>query len=133
MLDYFERKLRLKDLEIWDIRFSETVYRMAVIDENRFPELSELDVTDSKIEDDLRKNIINVRVYSTDGVKEEHIEEIDQFAKQLTDHVALAHCHVVVKFYNGGLDESVNLLLKEKYGFAYENIPLDQLWHFNQG
>ena len=35
MIDYFERKIRLKDFEVWDIRISDQHYTLAILDEFR--------------------------------------------------------------------------------------------------
>lgn len=133
MIDYFERKLRFKDLEVWDIQCGKDIYRMFVLDENRLPELADLNLPiNTSVEEDLRKNLITVSVYSNTPVKDEHIEDIDQFAKQLTDHVALAYCYVIVSFYTGQIDDVFEQFLKEKNNVEYEKIPLMQLWHLNQ-
>lgn len=44
MIDYFERKLRFKDMEIWDIRFGKDIYRMLIVDENRASEIKDLNL-----------------------------------------------------------------------------------------
>ncbi|WP_025784462.1 hypothetical protein [Sporosarcina sp. D27] len=132
MIDFFERKLRLQNLEVWDVQCGESFYRMFIFDENRLPELADLDIPSNAIADDLRENLITVSVYSNTLVKDEHIVYLDQFAKQLTDHVALAHCHVVTKFYTGEIDDMSKWFLKEKINLNYEELPLTQLWHLNQ-
>lgn len=132
MIDFFERKLRLQDLEVWDVQCGEGIYRMFIFDENRLPELADLDIPSNAIAEDLRENLITVSVYSNTLVKDEHIAYLDQFAKQLTDHVALAHCHVITNFYTGAIDEMSKWFLKEKLNLNYEEIPLTQLWHLNQ-
>ncbi|UZM97914.1 hypothetical protein OL548_23745 [Lysinibacillus sp. MHQ-1] len=48
-----------------------------------------------------------MKVYSEKQVKSEHIELIDQFAKQLTDHVALAHCDIHLTFYTGKINDDI--------------------------
>ncbi len=132
MINFFERKLRFTDLEVWDIRCGEDTYRMFISDENRAPNITDLNFPSNHTKVDLRKNLIIVSVYSNVPVKEEHIEYIDAFMKQLTDHVALAHCEVVLSFYTGFIDVIFNQVLKEKTNLEYEKIPLKQLWHFNQ-
>ncbi len=123
MIDYFERKLRFKDMEIWDIRLGKDIYRLFIVDENRASEIKDLNLPPRTrvFEEDLRENLITVKVYSEKQVKSEHIELIDQFAKQLTDHVALAHCDIHLTFYTGKIDDDI-----------FEKIPLKQLLHFNQ-
>ena len=134
MMDYFERILRFKDLEVWDVRFRNDRYRMIIFDENRqavavdleLPKGFEID------EDELRKNLITVKVYSENRVKDEHIEPLDQFAKKLTDHVALAHCHVIVTFHIDVIEDVLDRLVMEKFNMHYDEIPLRQMWHLNQ-
>lgn len=134
MIRYFERKLRLTDLEVWDIQCGEDIYRMFISDENRPPKTADLDLpsTISMTEEDVRENLIKVSVYSNTPVKDEHIEYLDQFSKQLTDHVALAHCHIILSFYTGFIDDIFDQILKEKANLEYEKIPLQQLWHLHQ-
>lgn len=134
MIHFFERKLRITDLEVWDINCGEKIYRMFISDENRLPDSTDFDLPNSTLEDegDERKNIITVSVYSSEPVIDKHIEYLDQFAKQLTDHIALAHCYVVVNFYTGIIDEIFERFIKEKSNLEYEKIPLMQLWHLNQ-
>ncbi|MEF7493969.1 hypothetical protein V4V34_05215 [Lysinibacillus sphaericus] len=123
MIDYFERKLRFKDMEVWDIWFDKDIYRLFIVDENRASEIRDLNLPPNArvFEEDLRENLITVKVYSEKQVKSEHIELIDQFAKQLTDHVALAHCNIHLTFYTGKINDDI-----------FEKIPLKHLLHFNQ-
>ncbi len=41
-IDYFERKLRLKDIEVWDVRVENSAYCFIVMDENRPPKIEDL-------------------------------------------------------------------------------------------
>lgn len=134
MIDYFERVLRFKDMEVWDVKFGKDVYRLFIVDENRASEIKDLNLSPNDIffEDDLRENLITVSVYSKHPVKKEHIGPIDQFSKQLTDHVALAHCQVVVTFYTGNVENIFNTVLQDKYNLDFDNIPLQKLLHLNQ-
>jgi len=83
-------------------------------------------------EEDLKENLITVKVYSEKQVKTEHIELIDQFSKQITDHVALAHCQVILTFFTGNIDVVLENILKETYNLELEKIPLKLLLHLNQ-
>ncbi len=133
MIDYFERKLRCKDTEVWDIRCGEYLYRMLIVDENRTPTVEDFRLAQGiEIEEDLRANLITVRIYSVHPIKEEHIEHLDQFAKQLTDHVALAYCHVVVTFYTDDIDDVFDCFIQEQFNLEYDKIPMRQLWHLKQ-
>ena len=133
-MDYFERILRFKDLEVWDIQFGNDIYRMIILDENRQAKTEDLNLPHGTeiSEDELRKNLIIVKVYSKNKVKDEHIEPLDQFAKQLTDHVALAHCDVIVSFYIDVIGDVLDRLVIEKFNIKFDEIPLRQLWHLNQ-
>ena len=134
MMDYFERILRFKDLEVWDIQFGNDIYRMIIFDENRQAVADDLDLPSGFgiDEDELRKNLITVKVYSENRVKDEHIEPLDQFAKQLTEHVALAHCDVIVTFHIDVIEDVLDRLVLEKFSMKYDEIPLGQMWHLNQ-
>ncbi len=55
-------------------------------------------------------------MYSTNPVKDEHIDVLDEFGKGITDHVAQAHCHVIMSFYQANLDMVLNQLLIENIG-----------------
>lgn len=134
MIDYFERILRFKDMEVWDVEFGKDVYRLFIVDENRASEIKDLNLPPNAnfFEDDLRENLITVSVYSKHPIKKEHIEPIDRFSKQLTDHVALAHCQVVVTFYTGIVENVFKTVLQEKYDLDFDKIPLQKLLHLNQ-
>ncbi|WP_230874936.1 hypothetical protein [Lysinibacillus cavernae] len=133
-MDYFERVIRLKDMEVWDIRFGKAIYRMFILDENRATESKDLNLSPNEqvFEEDLRENLITVKVYSEQPVKAAHITLIDQFSKQLTDHVALAHCDVVLTFYTGKIDDALKEIFKAIYQLEFEQLPLQHLSHFNQ-
>ncbi|QDP99387.1 hypothetical protein FOH38_01795 [Lysinibacillus fusiformis] len=134
MIDYFERILRFKNMEVWDIRFGKDAYRLFILDENRSTEIKDLNLPlNVKIfEEDLKENLITVKVYSEHPVKTQHIEIIDQFSKQLTNHVALAYCQVVLTFDTGMIDDMFKVILKDKYNLDCEKISLQQLLHLNQ-
>lgn len=114
MIDYFERILRFKDMEVWDIHIEKDLYRMFIFDENRPTEYGDLDLPNhfQPTEEDLRANIITVQIYSKYPVKDEHIETLNQFSKQLTNHVALAHCYVAVSFLTGKVKEVFNSIFR---------------------
>ncbi|QUW20837.1 hypothetical protein JSQ81_13545 [Sporosarcina sp. Marseille-Q4063] len=107
---------------------------MIIFDENRPAVAEDLELPSGfeVNEDELRINLITVKVYSKNKVKDEHIEPLDQFAKQLTDHVALAHCDVVVTFYTELNEDILERLLMGKFKMKYDEIPLSQLRHLNQ-
>jgi len=44
LIDYFERTLRLTDLEVWTIRIHRVHYSLVIIDERRQATIEELDI-----------------------------------------------------------------------------------------
>jgi len=50
----------------------------------------------------------------------------------LTEHLALAHCEVIIKFYQEDPEKAIELIMLTKYGFKESVIPLDKLLHFHQ-
>jgi len=133
MIDYFERIVRLTDLEVWSIRIEQIHYCLVIVDERRKASIEELDLPDAIIDEDAqRTNYVSVSIFSEIRVKEEHIEVLDDYAKRFTDYLALAHCNVVVKFYLERPDIAVDRLLLQKYGYKLADIPLEKLWHLNQ-
>ena len=83
-------------------------------------------------EDDQRENYISVRYFSNQLVKDEHRKILGEFAQMLTDHLALAHCEVVIKFYQENRQKAIEQIMLTKYGYKESDIPLEKLWHFNQ-
>jgi len=83
-------------------------------------------------EDDQRANYVSTTYFSEEPVKDEHIEILGAFARMLTDHLALAHCEVITKFYQENPQKAIERIMLMKYGFIESDIPLDKLWHFNQ-
>ncbi|MFJ7406078.1 MULTISPECIES: hypothetical protein [unclassified Lysinibacillus] len=133
MIDYFERTLRLTDLEVWTIRIQRVLYSLIIVDERRKATVEELDTADFIIdEDDLRTNYVSVSIFSENNVQDGHIEPLADLAKQLTEHLALAHCDVITKFYTEQPEIAIDRLLVEKYGYKLADISLEKLWHLNQ-
>lgn len=133
MIDYFARIVRLTDLEIWSIRIEQIHYCLVIVDERRKASIEELDLPDAIIDEDIqRTNFVSVSIFSEISVKEEHIEVLDDYVKRFTDHLALAHCNVVVKFYLEQPEIAVDRLLLQKYGYKLAEIPFKNLWHLNQ-
>ena len=133
MIDYFERKIRLKDFEAWDIRIRGQHYTLAILDEFRPATFDDFE-TPALIyeEDDQRANYVSATYFSDESVKDEHREILGEFAQMLTDHLALAHCEVIIKFYQENPQKAIEQIMLTKYGFKESDIPLDKLWHFNQ-
>ena len=133
MIDYFERIVRLTDLEVWSIRIEQIHYCIVIMDERRKASIEEMELPDAIIDEDAqRTNYVTVSIFSEIGVKEEHIEVLDDYAKRFTNHLALAHCNVVVKFYLERPEIAVDRMLYQKYGYKLADIPLKKLWHLNQ-
>ncbi|MFJ5788550.1 hypothetical protein ACIP9G_00540 [Lysinibacillus sp. NPDC093197] len=133
MIDYFERTLRLTDLEAWTIRIQRVHYSLVIVDERRKAAVEELDTADFIIdEDELRTNYVSVSIFSEKNVQDEYIEPLADLAKQLTEHLVLAHCDVITKFYIEQPEIAIDRLLVEKYGYKLADISLEKLWHLNQ-
>ena len=134
MIDYFYRVLRFKNLELWDITINEKIYRMCICDESRPATFDDLDLPQGMPldEDELRGNLITVTIFSNAKVNNEHIDQLDQFSKQLTDHVALAHCNVITTFRQASIDDNLSSFVKEHLGIDYKTIPLSKLRHLSQ-
>ena len=133
MVDYFERKIRLKDFEVWDVSVHGQNYTLAILDEFRPATMDDFETPDLIYEeDDQRANYVSTTYFSEEPVKDEHIEILGAFARMLTDHLALAHCEVITKFYQENPQKAIERIMLMKYGFIESDIPLAKLWHFNQ-
>ncbi|UED82438.1 hypothetical protein FH508_0011210 [Lysinibacillus sp. CD3-6] len=133
MIDYFERTLRLTDLEVWTIRIQRVHYSLVIVDERRKATVEELEIADFIMdEDEQRTNYVSVSVYSESDVQDGHIEPLAELAKQLTEHLALAHCDVITKFYTEQPEIAIDRLLVDKYGYQLADISLEKLWHLTQ-
>lgn len=133
MVDYFERRIRLKDFEVWDVKVYGQKYTLAILDELRPATIDDFEIPDLIYEEDnQRANYVSTTYFSEKPVKDEHIEILGAFARMLTDHLALAHCEVITKFYQENPQKAIERIMLMKYGFIESDIPLDKLWHFNQ-
>ena len=133
MIEYFQRTLRLTDLEVWTVRIHRVHYSMVIVDERRQATVEELAIPACfKYEDEVRTNTVSVSIFSESDVQKKHIELLANFAKQLTEHVAQAHCHVITTFYSEQPEIAIDRLLIDKYGYKLTDISLEKLWHFNQ-
>ena len=133
LIDYFERTLRLTDLEVWTIRIQRVHYSLVIIDERRQATIEELDIPEFfMFEEEQRTNYISTSIYSESEVQDGHIEPLADLAKQLTEHLALAHCDVITKFYTEQPEIAIDRLLVDKYGYQLADISLEKLWHLNQ-
>lgn len=133
MIEYFERKVRLKDFEVWDVRVNGQHYALAISDEFRpatFDDFEDPDLIYEK--DDQRANYVSASYFSDEFPIDEHREILGEFARMLTEHLALAHCEVIIKFYQENPKKAIEAMMLTKYGFKESDIPLDRLWHFNQ-
>ena len=136
IIDNFNRVFRFKDIDIWDIEIDRITYRMFIFDENRPSRQDDFDLGDYEDndfwEDVLRKNLVTVKVYSDIPVKENHIYDLDQFSKSITNHLALAHCNVIISFYVESIELALSRVLFEKENITEDELPLDRLWHLTQ-
>lgn len=102
---------------------------MFIFDENRPSRQDDFDLGDYEDndfwEDVLRKNLVIVKVYSDIPVKENHIYDLDQFSKSVTNHLALAHCNVIISFYVESIELALSRVLFEKENITEDELPLD--------
>ena len=133
MIDYFERKIRFKDFEFWDVRIGEQYYALVILDEFRPAAFEDFEIPDLINEaEDQRANYVSATYYSKEIIKDEHREPLGEFARMLTEHLALAHCEVIIKMYQEKPEKAIERIMLTKYGFKESDIPLEKLWHFNQ-
>ena len=133
MIDYFERKIRLKDFEVWAVQIGGQHYALAISDEFRPPTFEDFEIPDLIYEeDDQRANYVSATYFTDEPVKDEHREMLGEFARMLTEHVALVHCEVIIKFYQENPEKAIEQMMLTKYGFKESDIPLAKLLHFNQ-
>ena len=133
MIDYFERKIRLRDFEAWDVRVSDQHYTLGILDEFRPATFDDFEIPYLIYEeDDQRANYVSATYFSDESVKDNHREILGKFARMLTEHLALAHCEVIIKFYQENPEKAIERIMLKKYGFKESDIPLDKLLHFNQ-
>ena len=124
MIDYFERKIRLKDFEVWEVRIGKYAYVLAIIDEYASSQVDD--------EDDFRENTVSCSYFSEQAVRDEHRETLGEFSRQLTDHLALAHCQIEIEFHTTSPAQAIEERMQNIYGYLESDIPLEKLWHFNQ-
>ena len=133
MIDYFERKIRLRDFEVWDVRVSDQHYTLAILDELRPATIEDFEIPYLIYEeDDKRANYVSATYFSVESIKDEHREIPGEFVRMLTEHLALALCEVIIKFYQEDPEKAIELIMLTKYGFKESDISLDKLLHFNQ-
>ena len=133
MIDYFERKIRLRDFEVWDVRVSDQHYTLAILDELRPATIEDFEIPYLIYEeDDKRANYVSATYFSVESIKDEHREILGEFVRMLTEHLALALCEVIIKFYQENPEKAIERIMLTKYGFKESDIPLDKLLHFNQ-
>lgn len=133
MIDYFERKIRLKDLEVWDVRIGKQEYLLVIEDEFRPAKFEDFEIPDLIYEeDDQRENLVSAKYFSNESIRDEHKPVLAKFVGQLTNHLAMAHCEVIIKMKQENLDKAIKRIMLSKYGVKELDIPLEKLWHFNQ-
>ncbi|MCQ4086993.1 hypothetical protein [Saccharibacillus sp. JS10] len=129
----FQRVLRLKDIEVWDVHVADKDYRIAIVDEHRpstdldFPWLKD------GLGEDKRNNHITIHLFFLEDMDEAEKRTLYHIAEQFTGHLALAHCNVTVLFekvkdYRAALDE----VLRSKGHPNYDEFKLDKFFYFSQ-
>ena len=71
MIDYFERKIRLRDFEVWDVRVSDQHYALAISDEFRPATFDDFEIPYLIYEEDnQRANYVSATYFSDESVKD---------------------------------------------------------------
>ncbi|OZB94231.1 hypothetical protein [Paenibacillus sp. XY044] len=132
-LSQLQRILRLKDLEAWDITMNDKDCRVIIVDEGRPSRDEDFPWLKDGIGEDRRENHITAHVYSSGSLEESEEKMLYHIAEHLTDHVALAHCHVTVLFkQENDYDHALGRLLQAKGYSEYHSIPLSKFFRFSQ-
>lgn len=132
-LSGFQRVIRLKDLEAWDIKFNDKECRIILVDEQRPSTDDDFPWLEDGIGEDRKENHITAYVYSSYDLEEIDEKIFYQIAEHLADHVALAYCNVTVLFKKeNDYDVALNGLLRIKGYQEYNVIPLSKFFGFSQ-
>lgn len=114
LVDYFEQKLRLTDIEVWQVRVDQQRYVLILLDENRPATLTVFDIPGLIYEeDDRRANVVTATYYSKHMINEEHRVKLAEFAGMVTDHLALAHCEVIIKLVQEDHKEALEQIMND--------------------
>ncbi|MEK4714093.1 hypothetical protein H7992_08110 [Sporosarcina sp. resist] len=83
-----------------DVRVSGQHYSLAILDEVRPATFDDFEIPYLIYEeDDQRANYFSATYFSDESVKDGHRKILGEFARMLTEHLALANCEVIIKFY----------------------------------
>jgi len=90
----FNRIIRLRDLEAWDVTHNNKCCRIIVVDEHRPSTKEDYPWLKNGLEFDPQKNHITTYVYYNESLDESEQHLFYQVAQHFSDHLALAHCNV---------------------------------------
>ncbi|OWA33492.1 hypothetical protein B9G55_22815 [Saccharibacillus sp. O16] len=129
----FQRILRLKDIEVWDIKIQNKACRMVIVDEHRPSVDSDFPWLRAGIGEEKRKNHITIYIFTLEDLEDHEQTVLYNIAEHLTDHVALAHCNVTVLFEKVQNHEvALDPILQSKGYPGYDSIQLEHFFYFSQ-
>jgi len=132
-LSGFQRVIRLKNVEAWDVTVTDQTCRIVIVDERRPSTDADFPWLEDGIGEEKRNNHISIYIFHSKELLTSEKTILYQVAEHLTDHVALAHCNVTVLFqleaeYDGVLDR----ILTSK-GYSSSDITaLEKFFYFSQ-
>lgn len=132
-LSGFQRVIRLKNVEAWDVTVTDQTCRIVIVDERRPSTDTDFPWLEDGIGEEKRNNHISIYIFHSKELLTSEKTILYQVAEHLTDHVALAHCNVTVLFqleaeYDGVLDR----ILTSK-GYSSSDITaLEKFFYFSQ-
>ncbi|MEK5645353.1 hypothetical protein BK138_26755 [Paenibacillus rhizosphaerae] len=132
-LKQLQRILRLKDLEAWDVAMNGKDCRIIIVDEGRPSRDEDFPWLKDGIGEDKRENHITAHVFSSTSLEKSEERMLYHIAEHLTDHAALAHCHVTVLFQQeDDYDLALSRLLQAKGYPECHSMPLSKFFRFSQ-
>ena len=118
---------------MWHVQIDGQHYTLAILDEFRPATFEDFEIPNLIYEeDDQRINYVSATYFSDEPIKDTHQEKLAEFAHMLTEHLALAHCEVIIKIYQENPGKAIDRIMLTKYGFKESDMPLEKLLHFNQ-
>lgn len=132
-LSGFQRVLRLKNVDAWDVTVTDQTCRIVIADERRPSIDADFPWLEDGIGEESRKNHITVYVFYTSDLLEDERTILYQVAEHLTDHVALAHCNVTVLFQpEAEYDLALERILTSKGYLSADVTALEKFFYFSQ-
>jgi len=132
-LSGFQRVIRLKNIEAWDVTNADQTCRIVIADERRPSTDADFPWLEEGLGEEKRKNHITIYVFHAKELLQSEITILYQVAEHLTDHVALAHCHVTVLFQKEAeYDAALDRILASKGYSGSDVTALEKFFYFSQ-